>query len=67
MSYYGFCPPGGNFVDYVFHKAYYLTRFLKLFSPLVAGAFGCSSVLITLPLIKKKYVIKAVKVELKHI
>ena len=43
--------PKGIFVDYVFHKAYYLTIFLKHVSPLVAGAFGCYSVLITLPLI----------------
>ena len=44
-------PPWGNFVDYVFHKAYHLTSFLKHVSPLVAGAFGCYSVLITLPVI----------------
>ena len=44
-------PPGGNFVDYVFHKAFYLTSVLKHVSPLAAGAFGCYSVLITLPVI----------------
>ena len=43
----------GNFVDNVFHKAYPLTSFLKRVSSLAAGAFGCYSVLITLPLIKK--------------
>ena len=55
-------PPRGNFVDYVFHKAYHLTSFLKYVSFLPTGAFGCYSVLITLPLIveKQKYVIKAV-------
>ena len=40
-------PPRGNFVDYVFHKGYHLTSFLKHVSLLAAGAFGCYSVLIT--------------------
>ena len=44
-------PPGGNFVDYVFHKACHLTSFFKNVSPLAAGAFWCYSVLITLPVI----------------
>ena len=44
-------PLRGYFVDYVFHKAYHLTSFLKLVSPLATGAFGCYSVLITLPVI----------------
>ena len=61
-------PPRGNFVDYVFHKVYHLTSILKHVSPLAAGAFGCYSVLITLPVIlKKKYVIKAVKVVLEQV
>ena len=46
---------------HVFHKAYHLTRFLKHVNPLAAEAFECYNMLITLPLIKKKYVIKAVK------
>ena len=41
--------PRGNFVDYDFHKAYHLKSFLNHISPLAAGAFGCYSVLITLP------------------
>ena len=44
-------PPRENFVDYVFHKAYHLTGFLKHVSPLATGALGCYSVLITLPVI----------------
>ena len=44
-------PPRGNFGDYVFHKAYHLTSFLKHVSPLAASAFWCYIVLITLPLI----------------
>ena len=63
-------PPRGNFVDYVFHKAYHLTSFLKHVSPLAAVAFGCYSVLITLCVIflkkKQSYVIKAVKVVLEE-
>ena len=43
--------PRGNFVDYVFHKGYHLTSFLKHVSLLAAGVFGCYSVLITLPVI----------------
>ena len=43
--------PRENFVDYVFHKAYHLSSFLKYVSSLPTGAFGCYSVLITLPLI----------------
>ena len=70
MSYKGFCsPPRGNFVDYVFYKAYHLKRFLKHVSPLAARAFGCYSVLITLPVIflkKQNYVIKPVKVVLEQ-
>ena len=62
----GFAPPRWNFVDYVFHKGYHLTSFLQHVSLLAAGAFGCYSVLITLPLIFKKNVIKAVKVVLKQ-
>ena len=50
-SYFGLCSPGGNFVDYVFHKAYHLMSFLKRVSPVAAGAFGCYSVSITLPVI----------------
>ena len=72
MSYLGFCPPPlpmGNFVDYVFYKAYYLTSFLKHVSPLAAGAFGCYSVLITLPVILKIYIyiFKAVKIVLEQL
>ena len=44
--------------------------FLKHVSPLAAWAFGCYSVLITLPVIKKtnkqNYVIKAVKIVLEQ-
>ena len=43
---------GGDFVDYIFHKAY-PNELLKHVSPLAAGAFGCYSVLITLPVIYK--------------
>ena len=70
MSYLRFPPPPrGNFVDYVFYKAYHLTSFLKHVSPLAAGAFGNYSVLITLPVIflkKQNHVIKAVKVVLEQ-
>ena len=64
----GFAPPRGNFKNYVFHKAYHHTSFLKLVSPLATGVFGCYSVLITLPIIflKNKNIIKAVKVVLQH-
>ena len=51
MSYYGFCSLQGEFADYVSHKAYHLKSFLKHVSPLAAGAFGCYSVLTTLPVI----------------
>ena len=61
MSYKGFCSPRRKFLDCVFHKAYHLTSFLEHVSLLAAGAFGCYSVSITLPVISKKYVIKAVK------
>ena len=44
-------PPRGNFVDYVFHKGYHLRSFMEYVSLLAAGAFGCYSVLITLPVI----------------
>ena len=62
-------PPSGNFVDYVFHKAYHLTSLVKHVSPLAAGAFGCYSVLITLPVIfiKQNYINKAVKVVLEQL
>ena len=53
-------------MDYIFHKDYHLTSFLKHVSPLAAGAFGCYSVLITLPVSLKKYVIKAVKLVLEQ-
>ena len=43
--------PQGNFVDYVFPKGYHLKSFLKHVSCLAAEAFGCYSVLITLPVI----------------
>ena len=46
-------PPRGNFVDHVLLRVYHLTSFLKHVSPLAVGAvgaFGCYSVLITLPL-----------------
>ena len=68
-----FCSPllGGDFVDLVFLKAYYLTSFLKHVNPLVAGAFAYYSVLIKLPLIFQKkqqqqHVIKAVEVVFKQ-
>ena len=47
----GFAPPRGNFVDYVFLKAWHLTSFLQHVGHLAVGAFGCCSVLNTLPLI----------------
>ena len=59
-------PPPPNFEDYVLYKVYHLTSFLEHVSPLAADAFGCYSVLITLPLIFIFYVIKAVKVELEQ-
>ena len=59
-------PHRGNLVDYVFHIGYYLTSFLKHVSALAAGAFGCYSELITLPVILKKNVIKDVKVVLEQ-
>ena len=62
--------PPGEILKNFFHKAYHLTSFLKHVSPLAAWAFGCYSVLITLPIIKKtnkqNYVIKAVKIVLEQ-
>ena len=52
----------------MFNKVYHLTSLLKHVSHLATGAFGCNSVLITLPVIflKNIYVIKAVKVVLEQ-
>ena len=43
--------PQGNFVDYVFLKVEHLTSFLQHVGHLAVEAFGCYSVLNTLPLI----------------
>ena len=63
----GFASFQGEFCRPCFFKAYYLTSILQHVSPLAVGAFGCHSVLVTLPLKftkTKKNVIKAVKVVL---
>ena len=61
MIYKEFCSPRERFINHEFLKENQLTRFLTHVGPLLARAFGCYSVLITLLFILNK-VDKAIKV-----